>query len=211
MTHSDPPRPYRKTKRALQEEETRRRITEAVMELHSTVGPARTTVTDVAALAGVSRMTVYNHFPTDSDLIEACSTHWAALNPSPDPSDWSAVQDPRTRMILALGELYRFYRRTEDMLGNVLRDAPLVPPLGDVMESRWSPYLDRVVDALSRGWDMPTSSRRDFRALVRVAVDFATWKTLVGTGMEDAGAAALAARMVAATVGSASSTPVPAG
>ena len=40
-------RPYRKTKRARSEEQTRLRITEAAVELHGTVGPAQTTVTEV--------------------------------------------------------------------------------------------------------------------------------------------------------------------
>src|SRR5690606_11521663 len=71
------PRPYRKRQRALAEEATRLRITEAAVELHGSVGPARTTVTEIAERAGVSRMTVYKHFPSDRDLFVACSTHWA--------------------------------------------------------------------------------------------------------------------------------------
>ena len=189
------PRPYRKEKRALQEEETRRRITEAVVELHRTVGPANTTVTDVADLAGVSRMTVYNHFPTESDLIAACSTHWVAQNPFPDPAPWEAIDDPLVRLDTALGELYRFYRNTEDMMGKVLRDAPLVSPLEEVMEERWWPYLGLIVRVLGQGWPDDTAEE-ELDALLSLAVDFRSWKILTNSGLTDARAVECAASMV---------------
>ncbi|MGH2981591.1 MAG: TetR/AcrR family transcriptional regulator, partial [Solirubrobacterales bacterium] len=130
-------RRYTKRERARQEEETRLRITEATMKLHRTVGPANTTVSEVARLAGVGRMTVYNHFPTDAKLIEACSTHWITLNPLPDSGAWAAIEDPQQRLAVALGELYEWYGNTEDMMGKVIRDAPIVPALGEVMSESW--------------------------------------------------------------------------
>lgn len=190
---SDEPRKYRKLERARQEEETRRRITEAVVELHRTVGPARTKVTEVAERAGVSRMTVYNHFPTEADLVGACSAHWAAANPLPDPGSWTTIEDPRTRLHAALTELYRFYGEGEDMLGNVLRDAPVVEPLGAIMEERWAPYMKGVVEVLSEGW----SGDEGLFAALRVAIDFRTWR-LLDRSMPDLDAAVgVAVRMVA--------------
>src|SRR5919106_215329 len=79
-------RAYRKRLRAQQEAQTRRRITEAAVKLHGTVGPARTTIKGVADEAGVQRATVYRHFPTEESLFEACSSHWRSLNPPPDPA-----------------------------------------------------------------------------------------------------------------------------
>ena len=188
-------RPYRKRKRARQEEETRRRITEAVVELHRTVGPAKTTVTEVAERAGVSRMTVYNHFPSDADLIEACSTHWSARNPAPDAARWTAA-DPPERLVGALRELYEWYRRTADMMGNVLRDAPIVPPLGEIVEARWQPYMEQVLHTLARGWSVDVADEEELRAALRLATDFSTWRAFVDSGMDDERAAGLAARMV---------------
>jgi len=192
----DTTRPYRKRKRARQEEQTRQRITEAVVELHRTVGPARTEVTRVAELAGVSRMTVYNHFPTEADLIAACSAHWSDRHPPPDPGTWAVGGDPRKRLRRGLGDLYAWYASTEDMMGNVLRDAPLVEPLGRVMDAGWRPYLDRVVDRLAEGWTAADGDETEaIEAAVRVAVDFQTWRLLAARrGTE--GAVALAARMV---------------
>lgn len=202
---SDESRRYRKRERARQEEQTRRRITEAAMELHRTVGPARTKVTEVAERAGVSRMTVYNHFPTEGDLIEACSSHWAAQNPFPDTEEWAAVEDPHERLHAALAELYGWYRDTEDMMGNVLRDASMVEPLREIMDERWGPFMDAVVDVLAEGWGAGDHApshgdarprETELRAALRVTVDFRTWRLLADTLGDDADAAHVAARMV---------------
>lgn len=189
-------RRYRKKERARQEAETRLKITEAVMGLHQTVGPAHTTVKEVAERAGVSRMTVYNHFPTEGDLIEACSTHWASLNPLPDPERWMEVASPEERLDSALAELYDWYRETEDMMGKVLRDAPVVAPLGELMEERWFALVARMVEVLAEGW--PGGATPELRAALRLAVDFATWKTLTAAGLDDRAAARLGSRLVGA-------------
>src|SRR6476659_2729549 len=77
-------RKYELKQRAAEMAETRLRITEAAVELHGTVGPARTTVSAIAERAGVQRHTVYRHFPTDADLFAACSAHYVAAHPLPD-------------------------------------------------------------------------------------------------------------------------------
>ena len=192
-------RPYRKRERARREAETRLRIIEAVMDLHRTVGPANTTVTEVAEKAGVGRMTVYNHFPSDYDLIEACSTHWSNLNPLPEPESWAAIEDPEERLDAALGELYAWYRETEDMMGKVLRDAPIIPALGGLMEERWFALTAAMVDALARGRGVRGRRGQRLRATIRLAVDFSTWRTLTADGgLSDAEAAATAAGAVRA-------------
>lgn len=192
-------RRYRKRERARQEAETRLRITEAVMELHRTVGPANTTVTEVAERAGVGRMTVYNHFPTDYELIEACSTHWSNLNPLPDPERWASIEDPEERLDVALGELYAWYGQTEDMMGKVLRDAPIVPALGELMEERWFALVGSMVDVLAGGRATRGKRAKRLRAAIRLAVDFWTWRNLTTHGgLSETEAAAVAARAVRA-------------
>jgi len=168
------------------------RITEAAAYLHGTVGPARTTVSAIAARAGVRRMTVYNHFPTDVELIDACSSQWVSRNLPPDASRWAEIEDPRARLHTALGELYAYYRSARDMLGNTIRDAPLVPALGEILDRKWWPVVEGMVDVLVVG--LPPTD--DVRAAVRLAVDFHTWETLTGTGLDDARAAELQARSV---------------
>src|SRR5436189_4831871 len=112
---SDQKRPYRMRRRAELEEQTRMRITESAVALHEELGPARTSISAVADRAGVRRSTVYRHFPDEEALFAACSSHWRAANPPPDPHAWAAIEDPPERSETALRELYAFYRRTEGM------------------------------------------------------------------------------------------------
>ena len=193
---TDESRPYRKRKRAEQEERTRRRITEAVVELHRTVGPARTTITEVADRAGVSRVTVYNHFPEEADLIRACSAHWAARNPFPDPAEWAAVEDPAARLEEALGALYSFYESNEDMLANVLRDAAIVEPLGEVMDQGWRPYMEALTETLLPREVCRTDGEELVRAAIAVVVDFGTWVKLRDSLDDEAARVEIAVRMV---------------
>jgi AcrR family transcriptional regulator len=88
------PRKYDLGRRADSQAQTRRRITEAAVELHATVGPARTTISAIAERAGVQRLTVYRHFPTEQELFAACSAHWLAGSPPPDPAPWREIEDP---------------------------------------------------------------------------------------------------------------------
>src|SRR3712207_5761202 len=122
-------RKYELKKRARSMEETRRRITEATVDLHRTVGPAATRISEVARRAGVQRVTVYNHFPDEMARLSACSAHWRALHPRPDPASWESVEEPGRRLRTALEELYAWFRDTEPMTANILRDVDSVPAL----------------------------------------------------------------------------------
>src|SRR5436190_5080763 len=124
---SDQKRPYRMKRRAELEEQTRRRITESAVALHEELGPAQTSISAIAERAGVRRSTVYRHFPDEGALFDACSSHWRAANPPPDPRTWSSTEDPAERMRTALRELYAFYGSTEAMYASLLRDEALVP------------------------------------------------------------------------------------
>src|SRR5437588_5595271 len=107
-------RRYRKRKRAASELETRRRITEATVELHQTVGPARASVKAIAERAGVQRATVYRHFPTEETLFEACMSHYYARHPMPDPGKWASITDADERLRVARDDLYAWYGETEE-------------------------------------------------------------------------------------------------
>src|SRR5687767_1461555 len=135
------PRKYEMKKRAEALEETRRRITEVTVELHRTIGPAATRITDIADLAGVQRATVYNHFPDEGSLFASCSAHWRALHPSPDPAPWRELKDSSERLRVGLEELYAWYRETESMTANVLRDAEVIPSLKRLIDNGLGRYL----------------------------------------------------------------------
>src|SRR5437868_11604638 len=105
-------RKYELKSRAERMEETRRRIVEAAIELHRTKGPAQTTLSDVARLAGVQRHTLYRHFPDERAVGLACSGLYTERNPPPDAAAWGEIADPAERLRTGLDELYEYFERT---------------------------------------------------------------------------------------------------
>jgi AcrR family transcriptional regulator len=194
----DKTRSYRMQRRAESQLETRLRITESAVTLHGTVGPSRTSITAVAAHAGVRRSTVYRHFPDEAALFDACTAHWAAANPPPELDAWSAIDDPDERLTVALYELYAFYGRTAPMLSNLLRDESAMP----LVEERFAVfrgYLEAASDTLVAGRSVRRAARRRTRAALGHAIAFSTWTSLVRTeGLSDADAIALVRALVAA-------------
>src|SRR5262245_5557755 len=116
-------RTYTLKKRADQQADTRQRIVEAAVELHGTIGPARTTVSMIAEKAGVQRHTLYAHFPDDRSLWMVCSGLFEERNPMPDAAPWRAIADPRERLRAGLTDIYGWYERNAELLGCVLRDS----------------------------------------------------------------------------------------
>jgi AcrR family transcriptional regulator len=191
-------RPYNLKGRAQKQEDTRRRITEATVELHASVGAAKTTISAIAERAGVERLTVYRHFPDERSLFEACSGHWIAQHPPPDPGVWAPTANPEVRLRDALAELYAYYDANERMLANNLRDAHELPVLAELM-SGFDAYFAAVVDVLARGRGARGRRRTRLLAAIGHAIDFETWRSLLRRqGLPADEAVELAARMVAA-------------
>jgi AcrR family transcriptional regulator len=170
-------RKYEKKRRAESEAETRRRITETAVELHGTVGPARTTISAIAERAGVRRSTVYRHFPDEESLFDACSSHWAEANPVPDIQAWAAIEDPDERLRVGLTELYAFYGRNERMLENLHRDEDTVPVVKEHFAG-YRGYLAAARDVLLRGRPERGRHRDQTRAAIGHALAFPTWRSL---------------------------------
>ncbi len=84
-------RPYTLKRRAERQDETRRRIVDAAIELHQTIGPTATTISEIAQRAGVGRVTVYRHFPDEPTLARACSGQYFERHPAPDPEEWRSI------------------------------------------------------------------------------------------------------------------------
>jgi AcrR family transcriptional regulator len=171
-------RKYELKRRAQRQEETRRRIVAAAVDLHTALGPSRTTVQAVAEAAGVTRPTVYAHFPDARSLLRACSGHVRATAPPPDPAPWRAIPDPAERLGTALGELYGYYERLESLLENVERDAAVMPLVAEVDAERVR-YLEEVRDLLHQAWGVRGSARARLRRAIGHALEFGTWRSLV--------------------------------
>jgi AcrR family transcriptional regulator len=193
---------YQLKKRAQREEETRLRIVRATVELHETVGPALTTRSAIAERAGVSRPTVYSHFPDELSLGKACSALGLSENPLPDPGMWEEIADPEKRLREALSELYDYFRRREGLLANILRDQEM-PHLKDDPDVReiMRPIVEhweRMQRALAIGWEIHKSHTPPLlQGAIGLALDFQSWRTMVRKqGMTDEQAVELMARMV---------------
>src|SRR5215210_5219097 len=171
-------RKYEMKRRAERMEETRQRITEAAVELHETVGPARTTVSAVAEKAGVQRHTYYAHFPEIEDLYRACTAHYMERHPLPDLSPWVEIADAEKRIRKGLSEVYAYYSSTEAMMSNVLRDGQLDPRGQESMVMLYQ-HWGRMRDTIAEAFEASGERREELLGAVALALDFQTWRTLV--------------------------------
>lgn len=165
-------RSYRLGARALKQEETRRRIVEAAVDLHCSVGPARTTVAQIAERAGVQRHTYYAHFPDERDLFLACSGLALERDPLPAVQKWRVLPPGRERLSEGLAQLYDWYRRNDGQAACVLRDAEHHALTREIVALRMAPTFAQAAAVLGEG----LSDRAG--ALLQVALQFATWRTL---------------------------------
>jgi AcrR family transcriptional regulator len=162
-------------RRAEQVDGTRQRVVEAAVHLHGTIGPAATTIAGIAEAAGVTRLTVYRHFPDDAALFEACSSHWLSQQQPPDPSGWASIASPERRLRTGLADIYRFYRAGADMLFRIHRDIEAIP------EARRDFLRDRdrqLADLLAGPVNGSAARQRRKRAFIGHAVSFSTWWSL---------------------------------
>ena len=167
-------RNYQMRQRAEAVEATRRRIVEAAIDLHATLGPARTTVSAIAERAAVERQTYYRHFPNDQALMKACSGLYMQRNPLPDAEAWRAITDPEQRLRQGLAEMYRYYEANEPMMANVLRDAE-VHALTREIASTAMLAIGALREVLMEG----LGGGDQVRAVVELALGFHTWRSLV--------------------------------
>ena len=183
-------RSYTLRKRAEKQAETRRRIVEAAVDLHGSVGPAATTVSQLAAKAGVQRHTVYAHFPDERSLLMACSGLAAERDPPPDPQPLREIADPGERLRAGLAALYDWYGRNAELLACVLRDAEFHAPTREVVELRNGAAFAAYAELLGEGLGEPA------RAMLHLALGFHAWRALREQGMSEGEAAELMASAI---------------
>ena len=184
-------RKYELKVRAERQRETRERIVAACAALHEEVGPARTTVAEMARRAGVQRLTVYNNFPDEMELYAACQGHFFAAHPQPDPTPALALEDPAARLHAVLSGLYAWYRDGRQTIANVLRDRALVPAMDAMLADGFDRQLAALGEALVAGWSPSDEVKRRLSATIAVALDFWTWERMADMGVDDAAAAEL--------------------
>jgi AcrR family transcriptional regulator len=194
-------RKYELKARAESQRETRERIARVTTELHEEKGVANTTVAEIARRAGVTRLTVYNHFADLSELLPACAAHYGELHPAPDLGPVLAQADPVERLRGVLALLYGWYRETEPMYGKLFSDRATVPELDRFMEENVDRMQAELVGDLAAAFGARGRRAQRTSALIRLAVDFWTWRRLSREGLDDEDAAELMTVAVAAGAG----------
>jgi AcrR family transcriptional regulator len=159
-------------KRREKVEETRRRIAKATYELHSSIGPALTTIALVADRAGLPRQTVYRNFGTQLELFRSCIAFGLEIHPLPDPNRWQSITDPGERLQVGLTQLYQWFEASEPVMTNSVRDFGAVQESAEAMQ-RVVEVFQRIYETLCEGWEASRAA-----PLLSLAVDFATWKKL---------------------------------
>lgn len=165
-------RTYTLRRRAESQADTRRRIVEAAVALHGTLGPAATTISMIAEQAGVQRHTLYNHFPDERAMLMACSGHALEQDPMPDPSPWRAIEAPAARLRVALRAIYDYYGRNESLLACVMRDAEHHALVQEIVALRYGPIVASYHEVLGAGL------KAKQRAMLALALSFHSWRTL---------------------------------
>ena len=187
-------RTYRMDRRRALVDLTRHRITEAAVRLHTSVGPSGTSMSAVAEEAGVTRLTLYRHFPSKDALFQACMSHWRALHPPPDADRWRRIPDFEKRVKAAIAELYRWYGENGEELYPIYRDAAFTP---DTTNRARRANNDRMVDAILGDVGVRGAGRHRIQAAVGHVVGFWTWRSLsVEQGLGERACQALAAAFV---------------
>jgi AcrR family transcriptional regulator len=174
-------RPYRSKLRAEQAEETRARIIDAALRVMAG-GVASVSIPAVAREAGVSVPTVYRHFGTKRDLIDAIYPYLAQR------AGLSQLVIPET--VDEFGEMVRTMFGRLESVGGVAR-AAMSSPGSD--EARRNQMPQRL--AMSRRFAagvMPGGSKVQQDRLARVLIVLASsssmrmWRDHLGTSVDEA-------------------------
>jgi AcrR family transcriptional regulator len=178
------------SRRAAAAEETRRRILEASVKLHSERGFAATSWQDIATEADVAVGTVYFHFPTMDDLVPACSAFGMSRRPPPSEEIFVGVRGRRARLERLVASLFDYYGKAERPLSHTYAERSSVPAV-----ERFTAEMQRRVRALvtqALGPDAPPELVDEVDALV----DFRVWQSLRDRELSHAAATSLVTSLV---------------
>ena len=104
-------------------ERSRRRALAAAAELLLARGLASLTVEAIAARSGVAKTTIYRHWPTRRDLVEAA--FWRVAPPPAEPARGGPVVDRLADPLLRAASLFMDHPVLPSLIEAVLRDPEL--------------------------------------------------------------------------------------
>jgi len=177
-------RTYRLGRRGELAEKTRRRIVEAISQLHSEQGIAETSMKQIAARADVSIGAVYHHFPTYDDAIVACARYTTDHLPLPGLEIFDGLTSTAERIERLVQEFFAYYERLP-VLERVRCDADKFAPLKNFVDEQQRHLRDLVSAALE------TEIRdKATQQTIAALLDFAVYRALLGNGLTARQAAA---------------------
>ena len=94
-------------------------------------------------------------------------------NPPPDVAPWRRIEGHRERLHAGLNAIYAWYERNADLIACVLRDAEVHRLTREIAELRLGPHVAAWQEVLG------VKLKAKERAMLRLALSFFTWRTLV--------------------------------
>ena len=171
------PRKYSMDKRRAAVEETRQRILEATLALHSEKGILGTSWQDIARRADVSVGTVYKHFPSLDELVPACGELMYAITRPPSledaPEIFAGASSLEERLQRLVSELFGFYERGAPYIETDFQERQLP------MVQEWEAHMRATIAGLVREALLPAQPDEGTVQAVSALLDFSTFKSFV--------------------------------
>jgi AcrR family transcriptional regulator len=175
------PRKYTMEKRRVAVEETRQRILEATLALHSEKGIFGTSWQDIAQRADVSVGTVYKHFPSLDELVPACGELMYAITRPPSLEDaaqiFAGAPSPEERLERLISELFDFYERGASYIETDFQERQL-PAVQE-----WEAYWRTTIEGLAREALRPVQPDQNMVQTVGALLDFSVFKSFSVRGV----------------------------
>ena len=157
--------------RSRQKALARRAILEALADLIAETRHLDFSVQEVAARAGVSLRTVYNHFPSREDLLDGLNSHFNEVMVEREGVLIGDV-DSVEQLVEAAAANFRIFEDLGGLSEAWVQVGALVPPAAEEHEHRTARMVELVADALP---DLDPAQQRVVGTLVRHLFGQHTW------------------------------------
>ena len=163
-------------------EETRQRILEATLALHSEKGILGTSWQDIARRADVSVGTVYKHFPSLDELVPACGELMYAITRPPSledaPEIFAGASSLEERLERLVSELFGFYERGAPYIESDFQERQLL------IVQEWEAHMRATIEGLVREALRPVRPNEGTVRVVSTLLDFSIFKSFLDRDMK---------------------------
>ena len=180
-------RPYRTRRRSTRSERTRARIVETVGELLAEGAFHSSTMEEVADRAGVSRATLYQHFRSRVDLVDAICERFAVNPALVKLRTLVELADPEAALTGTLAQAIRFWASEDAVLSQLYGVAAIDPAAAELVERQREDRrgeMQRLAHHLQRAGRLPEGTSEG-RALAQLMVltAYDTFRELRAAGL----------------------------